>query len=83
MRLSQPFEFAEKVLGRPEMTAQVLKEQSELLPEAAANPTNLSRKTSLPVYLFYQTVLAEDDGRIISLNDHYEIDKAVYPLLSK
>jgi murein L,D-transpeptidase YcbB/YkuD len=83
VRLSQPFEFAEKVLGRPEMTAQVLKEQSEYLPQAAETPTNLSRKTSLPVYLFYQTVLAEDDGRIISLNDHYEIDKAVYPLLSK
>ena len=83
VRLSQPFDFAERVLNSPDYTAELLRGKSEFLSVPAEDEMRISRKTSLPVYLFYQTLFQEADGRLITLNDHYEIDKLVYPLMAK
>jgi murein L,D-transpeptidase YcbB/YkuD len=83
VRLSEPFELAEKVLNDPKWTVESMRNFTEFSAVQAVNSTYLNRKTSLPVYLFYQTIFSEDDGRIITLNDHYGIDELTYSLIAK
>ena len=83
VRVSQPYELAEKLLGHPQWSVETIKQFTELAPTVAEKDTWLKPKIRMPVYLFYLTIFSEDDQRIISLNDHYEIDQLHYSLFSK
>lgn len=83
VRTVQPFELAEKILNTPEWSVDSLKNATEYLPMVAMQPTNLKPVKKTAVYLFYKTVFYENDGRLISLTDHYGTDKLMLPLLNQ
>ena len=83
VRVPYPFELAEKLLDNPQWNIDAIKQFTELSPTIAEKDTWLKPKIRMPIYLFYLTVFADDDGRIISLNDHYSIDQLQYSLFSK
>lgn len=83
VRVPYPFELAEKLLDNPQWNIEAIKQFTEFSPTIAEKDTWLKPKIRMPVYLFYLTVFADDDGRIISLNDHYSIDQLQYSLFSK
>lgn len=83
VRLSKPFEFAEKVLASDNWTIEKLKEASEYLVPEATTSTRVKLGRSIPVYLFYLTTEVNDKGQILLANDSYEIDEITYGVLSK
>lgn len=78
VRVSNPFELAERLLDTPNWTQDKLREFTEYAPTIATKDTWLKPKVKMPVYLFYQTLFRENDGRLISLNDHYNLDQVMY-----
>ncbi len=81
MRLQQPFEVAEKLLASPKWTLDSLKAASEFLPAPADKPTNLSMKKGIPVFAAYKTISLNSAGRLIAVNDPYELDKDLYQIM--
>lgn len=77
VRLSQPFELAEKLLENPKWTAASLREASEFNTESDVQPSWLKTKRTVPVYLFYQTQ-AIINGHIVILPDAYNLDSTAY-----
>lgn len=76
VRLEKPFEFAEKVLEAPEWTAESLRLASEMSPTPATEPSNLRAPRSIPVYLMYQTIFKNPEGKLIVMSDVYGVDQA-------
>lgn len=77
VRLQQPFELAEKILGSPRWSVDSLKLATELNPVPATESTWLKTKKPVPVYLLYTTLFQKEDGRIITLMDAYGIDQVM------
>lgn len=82
VRLHQPFELAEKLLENPKWTADTLRTASEFNTLSNVQPQWLKTKRTVPVYLFYQTLFAQDNNRIIILPDAYSLDAAAYSRLT-
>lgn len=80
VRLQKPFELGAKLLAGTKWTADALLNATELAPEQATQPTNVSLKRGVPVYLAYKT-LTLSGGKMISSNDPYGLDSALYSLM--
>lgn len=78
VRLQKPFDLGEKILNSPEWTVDSLKKATEFRATIATDSTWLKVKRFIPVYLFYQTAFAAEDGRMVLVADNYGIDKITY-----
>lgn len=76
VRLEKPFEFAAKVLEAPEWTEESLRMASEMSPVPVTEPSNLRAPRSIPVYLMYQTIFRNSEGKLIVMPDVYGVDQA-------
>ena len=81
VRLHKPFDVGAKLLtGTKWGDVDVLKNATELNPVQAEKPTNISLKRSVPVYLAYKTLMSSG-AKIISSNDPYGVDAAMYAVM--
>ncbi len=80
VRLHKPFDLGAKLLAGTKWTPEALMAATEYAPVQAEAPTNVSLKRSVPVYLAYKT-LSMSSGRLISSNDPYAIDAAMYSVM--
>lgn len=80
IRVEDPVGLAEYVLA--EQTEPWSRERIEEAMKAD-KPKIVSLKKSLPVYLFYSTVLADDSGDVMFFNDIYGHDQILEDLLAK
>lgn len=80
VRLQKPFDLGAKLLAGTKWTADALLAATELAPVQAEKPTNISLKRSVPVYLAYKT-LTKSGSKLISSNDPYAIDAAMYSIM--
>ncbi len=78
VRMSQPLEFAERVINQPVWSLARLNELTILNPAPQTQKVTLGRK--IPVYLMYTTVDTFGENGILFLKDSYAIDQAQYNL---
>lgn len=81
VRLSKPFDLAEKLLENPKWTATSLQMATEFNTQPDVQPQWLKTKRAVPVYLFYQTIIS-NNGRIVILPDAYDLDGSAYRRLT-
>ncbi len=80
VRLQKPFDLGAKLLAGTNWTVDSLMAATELAPVQAEKPTSLSLKRNVPVYLAYKT-LTKSGNKLISSNDPYAIDAAMYSVM--
>jgi murein L,D-transpeptidase YcbB/YkuD len=80
VRLQKPFDLGAKLLAGTKWTSDTLLAATEFAQVQAEKPTNVSLKRSVPVYLAYKT-LSKSSGKLISSNDPYAIDAAMYSIM--
>lgn len=95
IRLEKPFDFAEKLLNNPAMTAQQLKEMTELLPRPAidpnfpmmdapkVSPSQMDIGREVPVYVLYATTSLSSAGEMTLSNDYYGLDLLTFNIMNQ
>lgn len=76
VRLSQPLEFAERVINQSAWNVSRMRDVTEFNPDPKTQKVQFGRK--IPVYLMYQTVDTFGENGILFLKDSYGIDQAQY-----
>lgn len=80
IRVEFPVKLAEFVLKDHE---EWTRERIEAAMRQDSKSTTVTLKTPIPVYIFYSTVLADADGRVMFFNDLYGHDKILAEQLAK
>ncbi len=95
IRLEKPFDLAEKLLNDPTVTAQQLKEMSELLPRPAVDPNfpmldapavtspQIEIGRDVPVYVLYETTSLSSAGEMTISNDYYGLDLLTFNIMNQ